>query len=407
MSLTTQLTKDDKKVLYIVALVWGVELLYYFKAVVLRLPLINEFADIFVPIVVIISILCMMSSIVKKFKATDFFFYLGCLTLYIITYLTFPINERWLDMFMPIVFFQVLPYFFLGLLLDPQKQLRVIEYVSMAYIVLSLIYLYLTFSTRDVDGEEMGAAYALLPHLLIVFNSCLRNFKWYSLLIFLLGLLRLLGTGNRGSLVCIAFFAIVYFLFCSENKHKWVVVLLLGAVTFLGWSRQDFIFDFFSNILGEFGFSTRVFDLAMASELADANGRDTIATFFTGKIREGGFLGYGIFGDRSLLNDPEGYPHNLVLEILIDFGVPLGALILIVVAILFFAAFKSCKSTVSKSLFFVLFTVGFVTFFFSDSYLENPMFFLLVGYCVRLVRDSRIFENNLFKLTTSNENSIR
>ena len=407
MSLTTQLTKDDKKVLYIVALVWGVELLYYFKAVVLRLPLINEFADIFVPIVVIISILCMMSSIVKKFKATDFLFYLGCLTLYIITYITFPINERWLDMFMPIVFFQVLPYFFLGLLLDPQKQLRVIEYVSMAYIVLSLIYLFLTFSTRDVDGEEMGAAYALLPHLLIVFNSCLRNFKWYSLLIFLLGLLRLLGTGNRGSLVCIAFFAIVYFLFCSENKHKWVVVLLLGAVTFLVWSRQDLFFDFFSIILGEFGFSTRVFDLAMASEFADANGRDTLATFFTGKIREGGFLGYGIFGDRTLLNTPEGYPHNLVLEILIDFGVPLGSLFIIAVAILLFFAFKSCKTTVSRSFYFVLLTVGFVTFFLSDSYLENPMFFLLIGYCVRLVRDSRIFENSLFKLTTSNENSIR
>lgn len=407
MSLTAQLTKDDKKVLYIVALIWGVEMLYYFKAVVLRLPIINAFADIFVPSVVIISILCMMNSLVKRLKATDFIFYLGCIVLYLITYITFPENERWLDMFLPLVFFQVLPYFFLGLLLDPQKQLRVIEYVSMTYIILSLVYLYLTFSTRDVEGEEMGVAYALLPHLLIVLNSCFRNFKWYSLLIFLLGLLRLLGTGNRGSLVCIAFYAIVYFLFCSEYKHKWVVVLLLGLVTFLGWSRQDFVFDFFSTILGEFGFSTRVFDLAMASEFADTNGRDTLASFFTGKVRDDGFLGYGIFGDRTLRNDPDGYPHNLVLEFLIDFGVPLGSLFLIAVAILLFFAFKSCKTAVSRSLYFVLFTVGFVAFFLSHSYLANPMFFLLMGYCVRLVRDSNYFKGHSVKLKVRNEYSLR
>lgn len=407
MSLTTQFTKDDKKTLYIVALVWGVELLYYLKAVVLRLPIINTFADIFVPSVVIISILCMFGSLVKKYRATDFIFYLGCIVLYLITYITFPENDKWLDMFLPIVFFQVLPYFFLGLLLDSQKQLSVIEYVSMAYVVLSLVYLYFTFSSRDVEGEEMGVAYALLPHLLIVLNSCFREFKWYSLLIFLLGLLRLLGTGNRGSLVCIAFYAIVYFLFCSEYKHKLVIVLLLGAITFLGWLRHDLIFEFFSNFLGEFGFNTRVFDMAMASEFADANGRDNLATFFTGKIRDGGFLGYGIFGDRTLRNAPDGYPHNLVLEFLIDFGVPLGSLFLIAVAILLFFAFKSCKSAVSRSLFFVLFTVGFVAFFLSDSYLANPMFFLLMGYCVRLVRDSNYFKDHSVKLKVRNEFSLR
>ena len=93
MSLTAQLTKDDKKVLYIVALVWGVDMLYYLKAVVMRLPVINLLSDIFVPSVVVISLMVTFSSLCKRFRGSDYIFYVACIVVYLLTYVLFPANE--------------------------------------------------------------------------------------------------------------------------------------------------------------------------------------------------------------------------------------------------------------------------------------------------------------------------
>ena len=389
MGSTVQYTRDDKRILFFVALVWGADMLYYLKAVVMRLPVINTMADYFVPVVIIISLLITLGSLTKRLKLSDYFFYLGCVVLYLLTFVLFPANDKWLEMFLPMVFFQTLPYFFIGLLIEPQKQLKVIEYVSMVSIVLSLIYLYSTFSTREVEGEEMGVAYSLLPHLLIVLNSCFRNFKWYSLLIFILGFLRLLGTGNRGTLVCLAFYVIVFLLFCSHAKYKWVVVSLLSALTVFVLFKHEVIFGLLSDFLGGLGFNTRVFDMALNDEFVNANGRDTLSIFFTDKIGTGSIFGYGIMGDRTLLNMENGYPHNLALEFLIDFGVPLGgSLLMALVSILLFA-FKYSKTPEAKSMLVVFVTVGFVSLFISDSYLANPMFFLLIGYAVQIIRNNR------------------
>lgn len=402
----SQLTKSDKQVLFFVALIWGADMLYYLMAIVMRLPVINMLADYFVASVIIFSIFITFRSLSHRFKATDYLFYIGCIMLYLINFALFPSNDKWLGMYFPMVFFQMLPYFFVGLLIEPKKQVAVIEYVSLVYIVLSLLYLYIVISNIDVESEEMGVAYALLPHLLVVLFSCFRRFRWYFLVVFLLGLFRLLGTGNRGTLVLLSLFVVLYFLFCTEYKHKFLASILLAIAVAFVWYRQDLIFGYLGDLLGGIGFNTRAIDMALNSEFDDANGRDVLSAFFIDKIKTGGLLGYGIFGDRTLLHQEDGYPHNLVLEFLIDYGIPFGSILLIALVGILIKSFKSCKTKESKSFLFIFLILGFFSLFLSNSYLSNPFFFLMIGYAVNSIRASKKSNANTYIIRDNNENTV-
>lgn len=406
MSVTSQLTKDDKRILFFVALVWGVDMLYYLKAIVMRLPVVNLLADYFVPLVVIASMLIAFRSLYKRFIMADYAFYTICVIAYVVTYVLFPNNATYLDQFMPLVFFQMLPYFFVGLLVEPPKQIKVIEYVSMAYIVLSLVYLTATFATRDVGGEEMGLAYSMLPHLLVLLYAVIRKFHWYTLTIFLLGLFRLLGTGNRGSLLCIAFFLFLYLLIAGRFRHKWFVVTIVSAAVLVIWWRQDVVFGYLNDTLAGLGFNTRVFNMMSEGKLSDANGRDVLFSFFKGKIETGGLFGYGILGDRALMNMENGYPHNLAVELWVDFGIFLGSALLLVLLYLFVKAYLCASNQDSKAYLALFFTVGVFSLFLSNSYLSNPMFFMAIGYAVRTIRDSRTNNYHTSQLHHANENPI-
>lgn len=388
-----QYSKDDKRILYFVALVWGVDILYYLKAIVMRLPVVNQLADYFVSAVVIISLLFTFSSLSKKYKMVDFVFYAVCIIAYLATYLIFPDNATYLDQFLPMVFFQTLPYFFVGLLVEPPKQVKVIEYVSMTSIVLSLVYLTVTFAARDVEGEEMGVAYSLLPHLLVLLYAIIRKFRWYTLAIFLLGLFRLLGTGNRGSLLCIAFFLILYLLIAGRFRHKWLILSAVAMAVFVIWLQQDALFSYLNDTLSNLGFNTRLFNMMAEGELSDANGRDVLFSFFKGKIETGGLFGYGILGDRALMNMENGYPHNLALELWVDFGLFLGTALLIILLYLFVRAFICTSNQDIKAYLVLFFIVGVFSLFLSDSYISNPMFFMAIGYAVRTIRDSKTLKS--------------
>ena len=111
MGSAVQFSKDDKNILFFVALVWGVDMLYYLKAVVMRIPVINAIADIFVPSAVIISLIVTFQSLYKQFHTSDYLSFGGCLIVYIMTYIFFPENYKYLTKFnflsdTPILFYR-------------------------------------------------------------------------------------------------------------------------------------------------------------------------------------------------------------------------------------------------------------------------------------------------------------
>ncbi len=388
--LAVQYSKTEYQRIYLAALIWGVDLIGYVKAVVMRLPLLNLFSAIFIPAVIIVSIFVCLPGVSRKIRKGDIIFFVLCLAVYLSQFLLFPENDEALSEHFPIVFFSALPMYFIGLIIDTRQSLKVLEYVSTAYILIGAFYFFFfTIPSSDVEttGERMGMAYAYLPHVLLILYATLRDFRLYKLLTLLVGVLILLGTGNRGSLALVCMFIAFYLLFCSRNINKLrltVVCLIVLAIGLLFWNQ---IVNGLINILDTLGLNTRALMMLVDSDFLDDNGRSELYVFIMEKIRVSGFFGYGICGDRLLLrylNNP--YPHNILTEILIQFGVPLGSLLITALVIIMYKAFRKCDDSCSRAFFFILFVTGFLSLFISDSYLRKPFFFLFLGYCINRIR---------------------
>ena len=135
-------------------------------------------------------------------------------------------------------------------------------------------------------------------------------------------------------------------------------------------------------VLEEVGMRTRIIDQLLASDL-DSSGRDMIAQIIISKIREGGFFGYGICGSWQFVGT---YPHNILLDILVSFGVLPGSLILLAIVVLIIQGYKGCKTDGEKAFWFLLLVRGFIMLFVSYNYLENGYLYMLLGYSVYLWR---------------------
>lgn len=189
-------------------------------------------------------------------------------------------------------------------------------------------------------------------------------------------------------------------------RHKWIALSTVAVAVLVIWSQQDAVFGYLNDTLSDLGFNTRVFDMMAEGGLSDANGRDVLFSFFKGKIETGGLFGYGILGDRALMNMENGYPHNLALELWVDFGLFLGTALLIILLYLFVRAFISTSNQDIRAYLMLFFTVGVFSLFLSDSYISNPMFFMAIGYAVRTIRDSRTNNYHTSQLHHANENPI-
>ncbi len=166
----------------------------------------------------------------------------------------------------------------------------------------------------------------------------LLNKKYIDLGIFIVSVVMILLQGSRGALLCIVLaIALIEIYKWKALKHvsskKYYAVLITLTITIialvLGWSVINRIMI---KALSALHINSRSINMLLEGSLADENGRDRIRAVSINMIRDGGVFGYGFYGDRFVIGQrwSYGYPHNLLLEVLIQFGVPLGSIILII-----------------------------------------------------------------------------
>ncbi|GAG27707.1 unnamed protein product, partial [marine sediment metagenome] len=90
-------------------------------------------------------------------------------------------------------------------------------------------------------------------------------------------------------------------------------------------------------------------------------------------------LGIGIEGDVRLAG---GYAHNLFLELLADFGIIFGTIIII---ILLFLIIKSLltKNKEKYRMIIIWLSLGFVSLMFSGTYMDTIGFWIFLGLLIR------------------------
>lgn len=395
----SSLSRSDIAVTILVATIWGERLLYYVRSVLLRLPFIGQFAEPFIGIVIVAVIIFTLRYVKNRVELRDIAFVICCIFLYF-AHMTFYYNNYpYLLEILPKFLFVVLPFFLLGIVCDIDKCINVLVKISLAYVILGVLYYYyVTFvagTFEMISEDEMGIAYQFLPHVLLLLYATFRKFNILYLAGFVLGLFMILGTGNRGSILLISlFFAFCFFFGTKGNKCLKIIVIVIALLVL---TNLNAIIEFLSDLLGEVGMSIRILQMLEGNEIADDNGRLAMNSLINNAKLNSPILGYGLCGDRTILGI---YCHNFYNEIIISFGWIVGLIIFSSVLILIIRSFLSCTSQDQRFFLFLLICCGFLKLFLSNSFLEERYFFFLLGYAISIIR---IKEKKYKKSISTNE----
>ena len=379
-------------------LVWGKGLLVYTRTFIVNTPL-----DILAPIIdSIILLLCVpiaLKRLLQQIKVQDIIFITSVVIIYLFKYILFPQNSMILTELISVCLFGSLPLYLIGIQIDITKLQKAFQKTSIVVVVFclfySLIYSQRVHGALDSNADEMGIAYFITPHVVFLLWQTLKKFNWITFISLFIGVLLILSYGTRGPLVCLCIWLIAYTLIVTNFRSKLLLtaIMIMIACAFYLYSNSilNFLFDFLPSI----GMSNRIIEKIMTDSFIGyehSSERDTILIQLWSALQQSHFNGYGIHGTWAISG---GYAHNILFDFWISFGIIWGSILMLTILILFLRAFNTCKSEDEKALLLLLFTFGFFKLFLSNLYLKEPYFWLLIGYCVYLIRNKyNVYESN-------------
>ncbi len=363
-------------------------ILSYANIILVRLPVITLISDYIIPGVYIILIALSLPIILSRIKPVDMLIFVIPILVCIFTLLSHPYNLDVYKEYMPSFIFTVLPLYIIGVSADWKKLFPILYWISIATIVIEIIYsLFFTAPMEEnisLYKGDMESAYFLLPHICLVGLYAIKKPNFLNVTVSVIGAIFMFSLGSRGPVICMLSIAIIYAMFFKQYKKPVVsrtvfLIIIILAVLFL----ED-IMIFLGTLAEKWGLSVRILEIYKNGEFWSSNGRDTIRETLYNAIAQKPLLGYGICGDRVITDT---YAHNLPVELWTDFGIIIGSVLVIVLAVLIFLSYRKTKD--NKDLLFILlalFSTGFLKLFFSGSYLNEPYTFLLIGFCVYSMR---------------------
>lgn len=284
-----------------------------------------------VKIILIAGFVSCIDIVFRRFKKDVLIYCLIMATVIFVNAAAFPSNNI---VFKSTVIYFIsncfLPMIFFGMVHDFQCLKQKLLKASEILLILTVLVLLLTAGAISLKIPfslgfySMGFGYAcLIPCLLWMMEfakkATLKNGLYTA--VFLLAIVSL---GSRSPMAGILFFAIIVFVKINHEKRKDARIMLgiLAGIALILFSGP--LFTFMYVVLREFGIRSRNLELFYIHDFGSMSGREGLYQFFLHEILTHPFSIRGINGDQAL---GTGYPHNLFLELLFQFGVVFGGLI--------------------------------------------------------------------------------
>ena len=147
-------------------------------------------------------------------------------------------------------------------------------------------------------------------------------------------------------------------------------------------------------IINSFNDSNRITQRLEQDNMFEDDSRNTLITNSLALIIEHPF-GMGIGQERAALSDNYQddvgwYPHNLFLEVLLHYGIIIGVIIIVFLIYLMYISFIKNKNDITRNIWLMLFSIGFMPLMFSGSYTNWPLFWLFLGLSVNIFYENRL-----------------
>lgn len=379
----------------LVYLIWAMPILGYILAFLNKFPIGDLIAAAFYPIAILFLTANAWHAIKNDIRFSDILFYIIILLIWCIEFVLFPQNNFYQEEYALHFLLRSLPYFFLGLILNIEDEYKMLSFISSCVIIITMVYRYFYMSTSGdlYDNEkrnEMYISYVLLPHVLMCVWMALKNKQIWYIAISVVGTFMMLSFGTRGAILDVLIFIVYFILFFYKSRKifLWAIgITILGLIVISNISEiLSFLIEKFTNL----NLSTRILDLMIQDNLtSDASiaGRSQFKDILLPMVLNGPFFGYGLCGCFLLINT---YPHDLFLDLSVSFGLLPGLLILMTMIGCIISAYKKAGDPIIRQFLTILIITGFVKLFFSYTFINNYETYLLLGFCIRIIRTNRI-----------------
>lgn len=300
-----------------------------------------------------------------------------------------------------ITFFSgIIGFFIMAIQDDPVKLKKCFKVIT---IILVIYYYTYTFDIENAAsymwGYDMFLGFRMLLPCLFSLNFALDDKEHMKLVerIFWISMTALsayviLAYGSRGPLLGIFMFFIMKYgtMFLPRRDismaKKFFVSVLIIAVMLIIYINFTKILLAFSGYLDTVGISSRTISRFLSGSATYDNGRLSLFSMAFEKINA---IGYGPFSDQFYFGEGN-YVHNFVIEILFDFGMLGGTLVLVVLIYKFVKVLKQAPYSPWFEIFAVLFSYCFGRLLFSGTFWTETSFWMLLGAGYVCLRDAKM-----------------
>lgn len=230
---------------------------------------------------------------------------------------------------------------------------------------------------RKGDVYDMVLSYhLLLPILVLISDIAQKRYIISSLVLVLIGLMMIISFGSRGPILVIVLFILTLVAFNTSIKlsSKTLILFIMIVVSFVGVRFFENIIEWIIGFLDRFDVESRLLNtfLLINSEGASGflTGRDALYLQSIELISDNPLYGIGFYVDRYYLDGT--YPHNIIIELFLHFGIPLGFLLFISLLCYSFYILSSRKNgSEFKLIYMIYFSYALGHLLISGSYLTS------------------------------------
>lgn len=294
---------------------------------------------------------------------------------FVFNYFVYPENRRYLLYYVSDVFLISMPLFINSMLVkDEIHELNILKKISLFIFVTGILYFLLDMFWRTHEGYSMSYGYyMLIPACFFAYIYFDSNKTGY-LFLSIASILPVIIIGSRGPVMAWALYFAALIAISDMRKSRKLLIILAVVFTVI---FRDWIFKYLYLIFKSIGINSRTLRLFVEGRISQDSGRGLIQAKCFEMIRENWFVGSGIGADRRVIGT---YPHNLFIEIILQFGIIIGGFLL---AALICAAIRGFIRADNKKLYFFYFCIGFLPLMVSGTYLTDLTFWLFLGYVFR------------------------
>lgn len=247
------------------------------------------------------------------------------------------------------------------------------------------------------EGYSQSMSYSYLFPAIVLLSDVLSRFSLKSLIPCVICIFMMIAYGARGPLASVFLFMLIYWLVMSKSigwKKMVMPILLLVALAVYVFTHFEDVIAYFAELMTSMNSSVRVLDMIMDESLTEDEARGMYATACLKHVFDNPFLGTLPINDRvflwNIFHSDRGiasmYPHNFFVEILTQFGLFLGLLLICLFLRIIYKCLKDPINMDSKKILLVFIGAYFFPLLFSGSYISSKGFYILMAVCIVILK---------------------